>query len=432
MDDYILPTKKLPEPRHFTSLQSVNKSLIDIEAPYVYGTSDFLLRRLISSKLITDSSHHNNQSIKMGEYAKSIERVLTLDSLSDTINLYNSDCQLERKISPNQKSQKKDVIILSFAWSDRQQRIGCTLKDYSLTFWDASDRFKVEKNFFISSFAYDYQTNIWYIEFMNVWITTDRSNSIYIWDIENEVLSYQISYPKIITLSIIDLIPIPFMKLIAISALDRQLTIWDFNSKLLILKINLSQGGIHSLKFFNTYQVLITAGYENTISIWEINPNFLDHSHLGTLIGHNSMVTAIQCIEKTPMVVSADDSGIVKIWDIRSFKCFQTVDLCAKSIISRILDIDGFQKLCFVSSRVNFIEFDSQNDRRVGEDVFPLKVEFNYLNDELVICTRKDVRFIDLEKGRIGRIFQGLLRNNDDDITSFKCVDQNRKFVIGV
>ena len=179
----------------------------------------------------------------------------------------------------------------------------------------------------------------------------------------------------------------------------------------------------------------MTAGYENSISIYEIHPEFLDQSLLGKLIGHNSMVTAIQCIEKTPMIMSADDTGIIKLWDIRTFKCIQTCDVGSKSLISRLLDIEGRGRICFISSRINFLEFDEsfqkEEKKEINEETYPLKVEFNYLSDELLVCTRKDLRFIDLEKGRIKKIYQGLLRNNDDDITIFKSVDQNKKFVIG-
>jgi len=33
------------------------------------------------------------------------------------------------------------------------------------------------------------------------------------------------------------------------------------------------------------------------------------------------MISAMTCIEHSPMVVSADDCAIIKIWDIRDFKC---------------------------------------------------------------------------------------------------------------
>lgn len=147
------------------------------------------------------------------------------------------------------------------------------------------------------------------------------------------------------------------------------------------------------------------------------------------------MVTAINCIEKTPVIMSADDSGVLKLWDIRTFKCIQTCDVGSKSVISKLLDMEGLGRMCFISSRINFLEFDgsfqSNENKQMTEEMYPLKVEFNYLSDELLVCTRRDLRFIDLEKGRIKKIYQGLLRNNDDDITIFKSVEQNKKFVIG-
>ena len=69
--------------------------------------------------------------------------------------------------------------------------------------------------------------------------------------------------------------------------------------------------------YSTSYQILITAGFENTIQLYEINPYFHDATKKGKLIGHVSMVCAINVIENTPMVMSADDWGTIKIWDIR-------------------------------------------------------------------------------------------------------------------
>lgn len=74
---------------------------------------------------------------------------------------------------------------------------------------------------------------------------------------------------------------------------------------------------MHSLSFFKTYQVLITAGYENTIRLYGIDPDFYDAIEKGKLVGHQSMITAIQVIEKTPMLISSDDIGTIKVWDVR-------------------------------------------------------------------------------------------------------------------
>ena len=149
-----------------------------------------------------------------------------------------------------------------------------------------------------------------------MWITTDKTLTIYGWDIEAEAPTIKIQSDKIQN-GIIVMVEIAFMKLVAVGSLDRKITVWDFYKKSVVLTIDLSDGGIHSIIYFNSYQVLVSAGYENSISVYSINPIFIDHSLVGRLVGHNSMVTAIQCIERTPMLISADDNGVLKIWDIR-------------------------------------------------------------------------------------------------------------------
>jgi len=41
--------------------------------------------------------------------------------------------------------------------------------------------------FSTGSMTFDYQTDIWYIEYMDQWLTTDESVVINFWDLETEV-----------------------------------------------------------------------------------------------------------------------------------------------------------------------------------------------------------------------------------------------------
>ena len=93
--------------------------------------------RVIPSKITTDSSKHNNHKIKRYKIsgchnsnlsirvclATDIKKIFTLDSLAGNISMYNLNCVLERKIAPKSFYQKKDVMVLDFAWSDKQQRV---------------------------------------------------------------------------------------------------------------------------------------------------------------------------------------------------------------------------------------------------------------------------------------------------------------------
>jgi WD40 repeat protein len=48
---------------------------------------------------------------------------------------------------------------------------------------------------------------------------------------------------------------------VAVASLDKCVSIWDFRNKNLILLIELPKGGVHSIAFFQQYQLLITAGF---------------------------------------------------------------------------------------------------------------------------------------------------------------------------
>jgi WD40 repeat protein len=42
---------------------------------------------------------------------------------------------------------------------------------------------------------------------------------------------------------------------------------------------------------------------------------------IGKLSGHTSMLTSISMIGKSPVLISGDDGGTLRLWDIRTFSC---------------------------------------------------------------------------------------------------------------
>ena len=117
------------------------------------------------------------------EFSKNYNKVFSLDSLSDAICIYDTNCKLLRKLKPNTSKIKKDVVVLAFAYSERQERIGAVLKDFTMTFWDFSDNFEFEKVISTASTCIEYQTNIWYLDYFQNWITSDKSGTISIWNL---------------------------------------------------------------------------------------------------------------------------------------------------------------------------------------------------------------------------------------------------------
>jgi hypothetical protein len=102
------------------------------------------------------------------------------------------------------------------------------------------------------------------------------------------------------------------------------------------------------------------------------------------------------------MIITSDDSGTIKTWDIRSFHCLQTIDRGNRTIINKLLVMENLGKIAFIGCRVNFLDFDSydEENKTTGDEVaYAIKAEYNILGDELIICTRSDVRFINMETG---------------------------------
>ena len=302
-----------------------------------------------------------------------------------------------------------------------------------LIFWDANDQFEFEKVFSTAAFCGDFQSNIWYIEYLNRWITTDKSHSLHLWDLEQEIKIRSVVFPKVEG-ALIEVVALEFLNVIAISSTDKQVTMWEPNRDQVVLSIKFGVCGIHSMAFSDIYQMFFTAGYDDKISMWSIHPMYYDNHLASKLIGHTSMVTAIKMIEKTPMLASADDIGHIKIWDVRNFNCIQTIEFGNRVVITKLIDLFRYGKLGFIGARVSFIDFDVHNvdyTLKAEEQLWPIKVDYNYNGGEILICTRKDIRFIDIESGRTKRIYTGLLDNEDDEIVACKILQQNSKFLLG-
>lgn len=112
--------------------------------------------------------------------------VFTLDSVGDGVSVFTPECRLASKIVPTCTKIKRDVVIVGFVYSTRQSRLGAVFKDYSLSFWDSDDNFTFEKTFSIANYCQEFQTDIWFMEAHNLWVTADAKGTLTTWDIATE------------------------------------------------------------------------------------------------------------------------------------------------------------------------------------------------------------------------------------------------------
>lgn len=88
-------------------------------------------------------------------------------------------------------------------------------------------------------------------------------------------------------------------------------------------------------------------------------------------------------------------------------------------------------KICFVSSRITIVEFDQKENNEAVDQLYPIKVDYDPLRQELIVATRRDLRFLDVNCGRTQKIFGGIIQSNEEEITCFLLYHQNKKFMVG-
>ena len=97
--------------------------------------------------------------------------------------------------------------------------------------------------------------------------------------------------------------------------------------------------------------------------------------------------------------------------------------------------LDNLNKIAFIGFRINFLSFDPYEVKKKyikkGQKVYPLTAELNMNTEELVICSKNEIKFLSLETGRIKRILTHLISPEEqDELTDFRLIQKNHKFMV--
>lgn len=114
---------------------------IDKSAPMVHERVELNLPKIVKGKTKTDKTSHTCGPVSTIVYSEEMNRLLTLDTLSPCIKIFDTNLNFKRELIPSQSKNSKELAILSFAYSKKQRRIGCIIKDIGMSFWEASDNF---------------------------------------------------------------------------------------------------------------------------------------------------------------------------------------------------------------------------------------------------------------------------------------------------
>lgn len=120
------------------------------------------------------------------------EKILAVGSLSSTVHLFDLKLNAVGDIRPKEcKELDKEVGILSIGYNVSNNRIGAILTSGTLVFWEGSDNFATQKSIAIRN----YGDKVYFLEQAACWVTVS-SNTIYFWDLKEEVVTSSLHIPE--------------------------------------------------------------------------------------------------------------------------------------------------------------------------------------------------------------------------------------------
>lgn len=254
---------------------------------------------------------HRNSICKM-QYLPSFRMLAALESNSSSISFYNAtSCKWQANLSIHGR------IPLTFEYIPGKENLVLPCADKSIVIYQlnpaAFDR---------SSVKYSWSTSQMHISAASVpkhdlLYTGSVSGTVHAWNMEQqaqkEVLTGHADAVSCIhNMEILDNL--------VTGSLDSSIYIWDIFTGVRRQELKGHKRGIVALSHNASYRLLISAATENQALVWS---PFVP-SILHTLPGHKHPLIGAQCIPDSTQIVTADCSGLVKVWDIRNFSCLQT------------------------------------------------------------------------------------------------------------
>jgi WD40 repeat protein len=239
---------------------------------------------------------------------------------------------------------------------------------------------------------------------------------------------------------ILDMIEIKKPMLILTACMDKLIRLINLNDREIVGKWEDHKSAVRCLDYNPNIGVglILSVGFEYYINVW--SPEVaLNDAFKGRLEGHYSPVIMCKFLSGSPMCVSVDEEGNVRVWDSRQLLCLQLIPQEKKNFkVGKLLSLPKYNKFILYGNKIIFYDpkyrdTDIKPKNQKVEDNYPLKVEFNQYYMSFYVSTMKDVRIYSSRNGELQKAFKSLRTNTDADskIRYFTFEDRFRKFYLG-
>ena len=219
------------------------------------------------------------------------------------------------------------------------------------------------------------------------------------------------------------MITIAKLDILVTSDLSGQILLWDIPSHLPNKKMDKQPKGIYSLDWSSEVGCLFSAGLDRAAYVW--NPYVTNHIY--KLSGHIHSLVGVKCIPDSHQLVTADISGMFKIWDIRTFTCIQSFNAPVAELNSFTVTYPE-KKIIAGAKRLYQYTYEEPKDQNKVDEGLPLMCLYNSLYNTFITAHPTCIKIWNSCTGRLARVFRNLTAN---DVTAIQQDNKKRKLFIG-
>ncbi len=132
------------------------------------------------------------------------------------------------------------------------------------------------------------------------------------------------------------------------------------------------------------------------------------------LRGHNHPLIGVKCLPETPQVVTADITGMVKVWDVRNFLCVQTFNAPVEELSSFCLTYSTIpsqpmkKRIICGGKKMHYFEYDEPKDQLLTDEKPCIHVVFNMTLLCFITLHTDCLKVWDAKTGKLSSVYRGL------------------------
>mmetsp|Transcript_11200 Transcript_11200/g.25514 ORF Transcript_11200/g.25514 Transcript_11200/m.25514 type:complete len:1185 (+) Transcript_11200:55-3609(+) len=381
------------------------------------GNDEFTVDNIKSyepSKVLDQSKHES--FVEKLIYLEQIDSVVCLAHNSRRFRLYDPvRCSITHEVSGHRGT------VVNCCFVDAFSQIATTSADMTICLWDS-----VHLGLRNRLSAKDVQLCLQWEKTTGSLFTGSIDGALSRWDLNHMCLAdtRKGQHKKAIN----DLLMVQDIDLLASASSDGTILMWDAATMRpkKTFKGHVHKKGTFSLAYSMDYHCLLTAGLDQEALVW--NP-YVERVPIFRLKGHTHALCGVQVVPSTPQILTADVTGMFRLWDMRNFRCVQSFSSPDNHDLNSFCAIPQHKRLASGGHCVTLFDYmDEWGGETVTDTGGVMDALYNPQIGNFYTLSKQSVKIWDASSGLLSKVLKDV---SSSEITAACISDNGRKLYLG-